>query len=59
MALKDYVCPSCGEPLEEINGQQFCNNPACEKHRQEAEAKIKEDEAKGPAEEGGKKRGKR
>ena len=36
-----------------------CNNPACQKHRQEAEAKIKEDEAKGPAEEGGKKRGKR
>ena len=24
------VCPSCGEPLEEINGQQFCNNPACD-----------------------------
>ena len=24
------VCPSCGEPLEEVNGQQFCNNPACD-----------------------------
>ena len=36
-----------------------CNNPACQKQRQEAEARIKEEEAKGPAEEGGKKRGKR
>ena len=24
------VCPSCGGPLEEVNGQQFCNNPACD-----------------------------
>jgi len=23
------VCPSCGEPLEEVNGQQFCTNPDC------------------------------
>ena len=23
------VCPSCGGPLEEINGQQFCVNPDC------------------------------
>ena len=24
------VCPSCGQPLEEVNGQQFCVNPACD-----------------------------
>jgi len=24
------LCPSCGEPLEEVNGQQFCNNPDCD-----------------------------
>lgn len=24
------VCPACGGPLEEVNGQQFCNNPACD-----------------------------
>ena len=24
------VCPSCGKPLTEINGQQFCTNPVCE-----------------------------
>ena len=23
------VCPACGGPLEEINGQQFCINPDC------------------------------
>lgn len=23
------VCPACGGPLEEINGQQFCVNPSC------------------------------
>lgn len=23
------VCPSCGGPLEEVNGQQFCVNPDC------------------------------
>lgn len=23
------VCPACGGPLEEINGQQFCVNPNC------------------------------
>ena len=23
------VCPACGNPLEEINGQQFCTNPDC------------------------------
>lgn len=23
------VCPACGGPLEEINGQQFCTNPDC------------------------------
>ena len=23
------VCPSCGGPLEEVNGQQFCVNPNC------------------------------
>ena len=36
-----------------------CNNPACQKHRQEVEARLKEEEARGPVEEGGKKRGKR
>ncbi len=36
-----------------------CNNPACQAHRQEAEARIKEEDARGPVEEGGKKRGKR
>lgn len=24
------VCPACGGPLEEVNGQQFCNNLACD-----------------------------
>jgi len=24
------VCPSCGQPLEKVNGQQFCVNPACD-----------------------------
>lgn len=24
------VCPACGGPMEEINGQQFCRNPKCE-----------------------------
>ena len=24
------VCPACGGPLEDVNGQQFCNNPACD-----------------------------
>lgn len=24
------VCPSCGKPLTEINGQQFCTNSVCE-----------------------------
>ncbi len=24
------VCPSCGGPLEDVNGQQFCNNPTCD-----------------------------
>ncbi|MCR5758195.1 MAG: hypothetical protein K6F95_09870 [Selenomonas sp.] len=28
--IKLALCPSCGEPLEEVNGQQFCNNPACD-----------------------------
>jgi len=23
------VCPACGGPLEEVNGQQFCANPQC------------------------------
>lgn len=23
------VCPACGDPLEEVNGQQFCTNPDC------------------------------
>lgn len=23
------VCPACGGPLEEVNGQQFCVNPEC------------------------------
>ena len=23
------VCPACGGPLEEVNGQQFCVNPDC------------------------------
>lgn len=23
------VCPACGGPLEEVNGQQFCTNPDC------------------------------
>ena len=23
------VCPACGDPLQEVNGQQFCTNPDC------------------------------
>lgn len=23
------VCPACGGPLKEVNGQQFCTNPEC------------------------------